>query len=108
MVGSPVRRLQTITTNSGFTKQVASTGNSSLARVLDGLRVYKTSHGYVDPKREHWTEIQLRYEVEIKHLHWENTGEVLDTQKPKRKSSTTRHTRCTVSISIDELLKLAK
>ena len=103
MQGAPVRRLQTITTRAGFSKQVASTGNSPLAGVLLGLKTYK---GYVSPAQAHWKQLQERYSVELAHLHWLNTGEV----EPRRRrcaTAATRKARTAGEISAD-LMALIK
>jgi hypothetical protein len=52
---------------------VASTGNSALAGVLDGLATFG-GHGYFSPASDHWKALRVKYFDELDQIHWEETG----------------------------------
>ena len=109
MKGAPHKPLQFIHHSEHLQGFVASTGNSSLARVCEDLEVFGGT-GYVSPKQEHWESLLDRYFDELDALHWQQTGRHLVRRngKVRRPHRGGGGKRVTVKVDMKLLLSLAK
>lgn len=94
-VGSPHRPLQPITTKaSGVVGHVASTGHSSLHKVLDSLKTYGGGRGYSSPKQEHWNSLLVKYDE----------APISEVRKPRKTGTSGK--RATISSEIIALVEV--